>query len=146
MRDHWYPYPGVWPYLIDKSALARMPHPRVQARLVPILEAGEAATCAMIDLEVLYPVRKAREHGRTRERRALAYRCLELTEAMFQRAINVQGLLAERGRHRVPLPDLIVAAVAEQAGMVLLHYDSDFDRVAAVTGQAVEWVVPRGTV
>jgi len=132
--------------LIDKSALARMPHPRVQARLVPILEAGEAATCAMIDLEVLYSTRNAREHSRTRRRRALAYRNVEITEAMFQRAIDVQGLLALRGRHRVPLPDLIVAAVAEQAGMVLLHYDRDFDRIAAVTGQAVEWVVPRGTV
>ena len=134
------------PYLIDKSALARMPDPRVQARLVPILEAGEAATCAMIDLEVLYSTRNAREHARTRGRRALAYRYVELTEAMFQRAIDVQGLLAQTGQHRVPLPDLIVAAVAEQAGMVLLHYDRDFDRIAAVTGQAVEWVVPRGTV
>lgn len=134
------------PYLIDKSALARMPDPRVQARLVPILEAGEAATCAMIDLEVLCSVRNAREHGRARDRRALAYRYVELTEAMFQRAIDVQGLLTERGQHRIPLPDLIVAAVAEQAGMVLLHYDRDFDRIAAVTGQAVEWVVPRGTV
>ena len=134
------------PYLIDRSALARMPDPRVQARLVPILETGEAATCAMIDLEVLYSTRNAREHGRTRRRRALAYRYVELTEAMFQRAIDVQGLLALRGRHRVPLPDLIVAAVAEKAGMVLLHYDRDFDRIAAVTGQAVEWVVPRGTV
>ena len=134
------------PYLIDKSALARMPHPRVQARLVPILEAGEAATCAIIDLEVLYSTRNAREHSRTRRRRALAYRYVELTEATFQRAIDVQGLLASKGRHRVPLPDLIVAAVAEQAGMVLLHYDRDFDRIAAVTGQVVEWVVPRGTV
>ena len=134
------------PYLIDKSALARMPDPRVQARLVPILEAGEAATCAMIDLEVLYSTRNAHEHARTRKRRALAYRYVELTEAMFQRAIDVQGLLAERGQHRVPLPDLIVAAVAEQAGMVLLHCDRDFDRIAAVTGQAVEWVVPRGAV
>ena len=133
------------PYLIDKSALARMPDPRVQARLGPILEAGEAATCAMIDLEVLYSTRNAREHSRTRKRRALAYRYVELTEAMFQRAIDVQGLLAQRGQHRVPLPELIVAAVAEKAGMVLLHYDRDFDRIAAVTGQAVEWVVPRGT-
>ena len=133
-------------YLIDKSALARMPDPRVQARLVPILEAGKAATCAMIDLEVLYSARNGREHSRTRERRALAYRYVELTEAMFQRAIDVQGLLALRGQHRVPLPDLMVAAVAEQAGMVLLHYDRDFDRIAAVTGQAAEWVVPGGTV
>ena len=69
-----------------------------------------------------------------------------LTEAMFQRAVEVQGLLALRGQHSVPIPDLIIAAAAEHAGMVLLHYDSDFDRIAAVTGQALEWVVPRGLV
>ncbi len=134
------------PCLIDKSALARMSHPRVQARLVPILEAGEAATCAIIDLEVLYSKRNAADHARTRGRRALAYRNIELTEAIFQRAIEVQGLLALRGQHRVPIPDLIIAAAAEHAGMVLLHYDSDFDRIAEVTGQAMEWVAPRGSV
>ena len=134
------------PYLIDKSALARMRHPRVQARLEPILEAGEAATCAIVDLEVLYSVRNAREHARTRRRRALAYHRLEMTEAMFRRAIDVQGLLALRGHHRVPIPDLVIAAVAEQAGVVLLHYDADFDRIAAVTGQEMEWVAPRGSV
>ena len=134
------------PYLIDKSALARMSHPRVQARLAPILEAGEAATCAVIDLEVLYLTRNESDHARTRRRRALAYRHVELTEAVFQRAIEVQGLLALRGQHRVPIPDLIIAAAAEGAGMVLLHYDADFDRIADVTGQAMEWVVPRGAV
>lgn len=132
------------PYLIDKSALARMPHALVQARLEPIIEAGEAATCAIIDLEVLYSTRNAREHSRARRRRALAYRHVPLSDATFQRAIEVQGVLAERGQHRIPIPDLIIAAAAEQAGMVLLHYDADFDRIADVTGQAMEWVVPRG--
>ena len=132
------------PYLIDKSALARMPHALVQARLEPIIEAGEAATCAIIDLEVLYSTRNAREHSRARRRRALAYRHVPLSDATFRRAIEVQGVLAERGQHRIPIPDLIIAAAAEQAGMVLLHYDADFDRIADVTGQAMEWVVPRG--
>ncbi|MCY3919179.1 MAG: PIN domain nuclease [Chloroflexi bacterium] len=134
------------PYLIDKGALARMSDPQVQARLVPILEAGEAATCAVIDLEVLYSTRNASDHARARRRRFLAYRRVELTEAMFQRAIEVQGLLAIRGQHRVPIPDLIIAAAAEYAGMILVHYDADFDRIAAVTGQAMEWVVARGSV
>ena len=134
------------PYMIDKSALARMSNARVQARLVPIVEAGEAATCAIIDLEVLYSTRNASDHARTRRRRRLAYRHVELTEEIFQRAIEVQGLLALRGQHRVPIPDLIIAAAAEHAGMVLLHYDADFDRIAAVTEQAMEWVVPRGSV
>ena len=31
-------------YLVDKSALARLRHPSVAARLLPLLEAGEVAT------------------------------------------------------------------------------------------------------
>lgn len=132
-------------YMIDKSALARMQHGQVQARLGPIIEAGEAATCAIVDLEVLYSTRNRIEHARTRARRELAYRRVELTEAIFQRAIEVQGLLAGRGRHRLPIPNLVIAAAAESASMTVLHYDADFDAIGAVTGQATEWVAPRGS-
>ena len=133
------------PYLIDKSALARMGHPGVQARLAPVIAAGEAATCAIIELEVLYSTRNRDEHARTRTRRRLAYRNVELTNAIFERAIEVQGLLAARGRHRLPIPDLIIAAAAESAHMTVLHYDSDFDTIATVTNQDVEWVARRGS-
>ena len=133
------------PYLIDKSALARMQHPTVEARLAPIIESGEAATCSIVDLEVLYSTRNRDEHARVRARRMFAYRKVDLTEAVFSRAVDVQGLLAGRGRHRLPIPDLIIAAVAEAARMTVLHYDADFDAIAAVTGQDVEWVVPRGS-
>ena len=132
-------------YLVDKSALARMQHAQVRARLAPIIEAGEAATCSIVDLEVLYSTRNREEHARTRARRELAYRRVELTEAIFQRAIEVQSLLAGRGRHRLPIPDLIIAATAESVSMTVLHYDSDFDAIGAVTGQAMEWVAPRGS-
>jgi len=133
------------PYLIDKSALARMQHPAVEERLAPIIESGDAATCSIVDLEVLYSTRNPEEHSRVRARRALAYRKVDLTEAVFNRAIDVQGLLARRGRHRLPIPDLIIAAAAEAARMTVLHYDADFDAIAAVTGQDAEWVVPRGS-
>ena len=132
------------PYLIDKSALARMKHPRVQARLGPLIEAGEAATCAIVDLEVLYSTSNQSEHARTRVRRERAYRHVALTDGIFRRAIEVQGLLAGDGRHRLPIPDLIIPAAAEAAGMTVLHYDADFDIIAAVTHQRMEWVAPRG--
>ncbi len=65
----------------------------------------------------------------------------------FDRALDVQAGLAAASQHRgVPLPDLLIAAAAERAGLVVLHYDSDYDRIAAVTGQAMEWVVERGSV
>ena len=55
--------------------------------------------------------------------------------------------LAQRGQHRaVGLPDLLIAAVAERAGLIVLHYDADYELVAAVTGQAMQWIVPRGSV
>ena len=133
------------PYLIDKSALARVKHPSVQARLAPVIAAGEAATCAIIELEILYSTRNRDEHARTRVRRELAYRNVELTGAIFERAIEVQGLLATRGQHRLPIPDLIIAAAAEAARMTVLHYDADFDTIAAVTRQEMEWVAPKGS-
>ncbi|MDX1996450.1 MAG: PIN domain-containing protein [Thermoanaerobaculia bacterium] len=133
-------------YLIDKSALSRMPLEPVRRRLAPILEAGEAATCGIIDLEVLYSARNAEDHRTIRRRRALAYESVPLDSRVFERAIDIQGLLAETGHHRVPIPDLLIAAAAELAGLVLLHYDRDFDRIAAVTRQRSEWVVPAGSV
>ena len=122
-----------------------MKHVAVRARLAPLIEGGDAATCAIVDLEVLYSTRSRAEHGSTRARRELAYLQVELTQAVFDRAIEVQGLLAGQGRHRLPIPDLINAAAAEAAAMSVLHYDADFDTIAAVTGQATEWVVPRGS-
>lgn len=133
-------------YLVDKSALARMPLPPVQTRLAPLIETGQAATCAIVDLEVLYSARNHEDHRRIRQRRLLAYARVPLDDAIFERAIEVQGLLAVRGHHRLPIPDLLVAAAAEAAGLVVLHYDADFDRIAEVTGQPTEWVVPRGSV
>lgn len=132
-------------YLVDKSALARMLNEAVQRRLTPIIESGEAASCAVIDLEILFSARNHSDHRRIRRRRDLAYHKVPLTEAIFQRAISIQGELAKTGRHRVPIPDLIIAAAAESAGLTILHYDHDFDLISEVTGQPAEWVVPRGT-
>lgn len=132
-------------YLVDKSALARMHLAAVRERLAPILEAGEAATCPIIDLEVLYSARSKKDYETIRDRRALAYHQVATSEEDLQRAIAVQGMLAALGQHRVPIPDLLIAATAERAGLTILHYDGDFDRIAAVTAQPTEWVVPRGS-
>lgn len=133
-------------YLVDKSALARMPLASVHQRLGPIIEAGQAATCSIVDLEVLYSARNHEEHERIRARRELAYTRVPLTQKVFDRAVEVQSHLAKKARHRLPIADLIVAAAAEEAGLAVLHYDGDFDRIAEVTGQPVEWVVPPGSV
>lgn len=133
-------------YLVDRSPLARMPSPSVRARLGPIIEGGQAATCSIVELEVLFSARNHADHEATRARRNLAYTHIPLTQAMFDRAVEVQGLLAQTGRHRIPIPDLVIAAAAEANGLTVLHYDADFEHVASVTGQPMEWVVPRGSI
>jgi predicted nucleic acid-binding protein len=62
-----------------------------------------------------------------------------LTPAIEDRAVEILALLADRGQHRAPsIPDLIIAATAELAGLTILHLDEDFEVIAAVTGQALE--------
>lgn len=62
-----------------------------------------------------------------------------LTPAIEDRALEVQLLLADKGKHRGPsIPDLIIAATAELGGLTVLHVDKDFDIIAAVTRQSME--------
>ena len=132
-------------YLADKSALARFSHPAVERRLRPLVEEGVVATCAIVDLEVLYSARNAVDYRAILEERR-GFESVPITPEVMDRALEVQGLLARRGQHRVPIPDLIRAAAAESVRLAVLHYDADFERIAKVTKQKHEWVVPRGTV
>lgn len=132
-------------YLADKSALARFPHPAVQQRLRPLLEDGWVATCGIVDLEILYSARSFIDYEATlQERRSLED--VPITPDVMTRAIEIQRSLARRGEHRVSIPDLLIAAAAESADLVVLHYDSDFEMIARASDLAQEWVVPRGTV
>lgn len=134
-------------YIADKSALARLRHPAVSAVLSPLILAGEVATCSVIELEILYSARSYQDLVTTRATRSRAFPLLQMAQADFDRAMDVMEALARRGLHRaVGIPDLLIAAVAEREGMTVIHYDADYDHVAAITGQAMQWVVPRGAV
>lgn len=71
---------------------------------------------------------------------------VETTAEHVRRALQVQRLLAKRSQRGRKIPDLLVAAAAEQANVAVLHYDADFDLIAAVTGQPCRWVVAAGSV
>jgi predicted nucleic acid-binding protein len=134
-------------YLADKSALTRREtRPEVREVIEPLLLSGSIATCGIVDLELLYsassPVIYASLASSLR-----ALPRIEITEAIVDRALEVQASLAKSSQHRaVPLPDLIVAACAESAGLTVLHYDGDYDRIAEITRQPTQWVLPRGSV
>jgi hypothetical protein len=134
-------------YLADKSALTRSnTRPGVREVVEPMLLAGRIATCGIVDLELLYSAPNPATYGELAEVLRSMPR-VAVTEYTFDRALEVQSMLAARSQHRsVPLPDLLVAACAETAGLIVLHYDADYERIATLTGQPVQWVVPRGSV
>jgi predicted nucleic acid-binding protein len=62
-----------------------------------------------------------------------------LTPAIEGQAVEILTILADRGQHRAPsIPDLIIAATAELAGLTVLHLDKDFDLIGEITGQPME--------
>lgn len=136
---------AVTRYLVDKSVWVRMVHPGVQAFVQPLIERALIDTCGMVDLEVLFSARNGADHDQIGVERD-TLRWLPTYDELWTRAREVQNQLAHRGIHRsVPLPDLLIAAVAERHGSTVLHYDADFDTIAEVTGQPVAWVLPRGS-
>jgi len=134
-------------FLADKSALTRREtRPEVREALEPLLLAGEIATCGIVDLELLYSA-SSRATYRALAEALRGMPRAPVDDACMARALEVQAMLAERSQHRaVPLPDLLIAACAEKAGLVVLHYDADFDQIAELTGQPTRWIVARGSV
>ncbi|HEX3921504.1 MAG TPA: PIN domain nuclease [Streptosporangiaceae bacterium] len=127
-------------WLIDKSALVRLAASPEAAEWASRIERGLVRITTVTRLEVGYSARSGSELRSGLRQPPLASMPVEyLTPAIEDRAVEVLALLADRGQHRAPsLPDLIIAATAELAGLTVLHLDKDFDVIAKVTGQAVE--------
>lgn len=125
-------------YLADKSAWElRRGHPAVDDGFLDLAAHGQLASCEIVALELLYSARNAANY-RAIAAELATMRWLDVTHAVMARALEVQGLLAQRGAHRLPIPDLIVAATAEHYGATVLHHDHDFAVIAGVTGQSVQ--------
>ena len=124
-----------------------MNNPTVDAALTALLVTGLVARCGVLDLEILFSARNHADLVSTRRRLAIGYHNVDTVQADFDRAAGVMELLAKIGKHRsAKLPDLLLAAVAERALLTVIHYDKDFDEIAAATGQPMQWAVPAGSV
>lgn len=138
---------AVASHLADTSALARLHRPAVAAALGPLIEAGLVATCGVIEFELGWATRSSAEFDKVRADRDIGYEWLATSDEDWRRALDVQAALRRSGRIRaVGFPDLLIAAVAEREHVTVLHYDSDYDHIAAITSQPMQWVIPRGTI
>jgi predicted nucleic acid-binding protein len=132
-------------HLVDTSVLTRLTEPTVRATLEPLAAAGRVGRSGISDLEVGYSARNVREWDALQVALG-AFDLVEIEARHIKRARQVQRMLAGRGQQGRKVPDLLVAATAEDGGLTVLHYDADFDRIAVVTGQGCEWVAPRGSI
>lgn len=127
-------------WLIDKSALVNLGASPLATQWAQRIERGLVRITTVTLLEIGYSARSAADlraglHGPPLSAMPVEY----ATPAIENRALEILMLLADRGHHRAPsVPDLLIAATAELAGLTILHVDKDFELIAEATGQAVE--------
>ena len=128
------------PWLIDKSALVRLTASPDAAEWAGRVERGLVRIATVTRLEVGYSARSGPElRAGLRQPPMSSMPAEYLTPAIEDRSLEILALLADRGQHRAPsIPDLIIAATAELAGLTVLHLDKDFEVIADITGQSVE--------
>jgi predicted nucleic acid-binding protein len=132
-------------HLVDTSVLKRLGVPAIRAVVEPLAEAGRLARAEISDLEVGYSARNAREWDRLVGALDILTQ-IETTADHVRRAKQVQRHLAAKNQRGRKIPDLLIAAAAEEEHLAVLHYDQDFDKIAKVTGQPCQWVVPAGSI
>lgn len=131
-------------FLLDKSAheLARR-DPDARRAFETLAVTGLLATCAMVELEVLFSARNPVDHRRLKI--YLREQCvwLETGDDILSAAVEFQETMLTAGMHRKPIPDLIIASVAKHHDAVVVHHDRDFDDIAAVvTDLRTRWITP----
>lgn len=132
-------------YLLDTSVITRLHRAEILDAVDPLAHGGQLARATMSDLEIGYAARNAPEWDRLNS--ALdAFDAVDTAAPHVRRALQVQRLLAHRSQRGRKIPELLIAAAAEECGLTVLHYDADFERISAVTGQTCQWVVPPGSI
>lgn len=133
---------AVRSWLVDKAAYVRMQAGQAagMAEWNSRIERGLLRLSTVTRLELGFSARSGEAAREAFRRPPLSLMPIEhLTPAVEDRAFEVQLLLADHGQHRAPsIPDLLIAATAEKAGLTVLAVDKDFQLIAEVTGQSVE--------
>lgn len=129
---------GAWTWVRDRR------FPELATWFNAAVEAGLVLVCDLVILEL---TRLAPNEARAREvaDRLAAFESIPMPPEIWTSARKTQLALAESGDHRrVPPADLLLGGTAEEAGVTLVHYDRDYERIAAVGGLRHEWLAPDG--
>lgn len=128
------------PHLVDSSIWIpvhrRKPPARLESRLRDLLRLRSAAVNEQIELEILIAYHDRSESERVRDDlQGLVH--LSIVRRTWDLAANL-GFDLRRLGIVVATPDLLIAASAIEHDAVLVHADSDFDRIGANSDLRVE--------
>lgn len=127
-------------WLIDKSAFARLGIATDSTEWAQRIERGLVRISTVTRLQLGFSARSGADHRALFSAPALSSMPIEyLTPRIEDRAVEIQGTLAERGWHRGPsIPDVLIAATAELADLTVLHLDKDFEVIAELVNVRVQ--------
>jgi predicted nucleic acid-binding protein len=133
-------------FIADKSAWQRADHSGVAEEWHRAMVAGQIAICPIVKLELLYSTRDSDGFDEL-ETLLAALWDVPLTRSVTDAGIEAMRALAHRRRlyHRVKLPDILIAAAAQDVAIGVLHYDHDYDRLAEVLNFESRWLAPPGS-
>jgi predicted nucleic acid-binding protein len=139
------PYGGI-ALIADTSARMRTREQGIREQWVTAVEADQIATCSIVTMELLYSARNADGVAET-EKIEASLRQIAVTASVQRSAIGAMRELAQHGvgAHRVPPPDILIAAAAQEAGIGVLHYDRHYDRLAEILNFESVWIAPPGS-
>lgn len=134
-------------YIADKSAWERARLPALAGEWEQALQNGQIVTCAVTRMELLFSTRTIAKFQAWSEALA-AIRDIPVTRTIWASALAGMEALATHSDayHRLPMPDYLIAAAAEDAGQGVLHYDNHFDRLQQVFAFESHWIAPAGSV
>lgn len=139
--------------LLDNSAWARVGlgrlQPEDQERFAEAVRGDEIIVSAPFALEALYSARDADDFRELAEELG-GFREVGADDRTWRLAAQAQAALAASPAvsHRVKPIDLLLAAVADQHALGVLHYDHDYDTIREHSPLAFRsvWIAERGSI
>ncbi|MFG2341696.1 PIN domain nuclease [Streptomyces yangpuensis] len=129
-------------FLIDTSALVRFYRRQAGSEWDQLVESGRVGLCEPVRQEFLRAVGGRPAYYEADDLLRAVFPYWAARDAVWSATEALQRQLADAGAHQCANPvDLLVAVIAQQHGLTVLHQDADFETIAKVTGQPVRRIL-----
>jgi predicted nucleic acid-binding protein len=136
-------------FLIDLSAWARSGHPGARKRWEALLDSDQLLCHPVFAVELLHNAIDPADYRRLREDLEKGFAWAWPDRGTADIALEMQQKMATGGPtgQRVKTADLLIAALAAQRDVGVLHYNRDYDliRDRGRTSLQSEWLAKRGS-